>query len=153
MDRYRTPHVCFRFETLHRGEVDELVMQMLEQHLRPRVDAFGTIAKRRWFLPMWICALQVGGRAFGLTLTKSPLAETERIVQIGSLDQWEGGGLLERLRGRKPKPVPFMSDLRMICQEIHTFLTKTPGFTAIRWYFETRSGQAKGVATPDELQW
>ena len=56
---------------------------------------------------------------------------------------------MDVLRGRKV--VSYSPELFQACREIHTVLTASPEFSAVRWYFYGLGSQTKAVTTPDKL--
>ena len=154
MDRSKTPHACFKTEGGTSREAQERFIQILAQHLRARLDGFRVVIKHKWFVPAWMCEVQVGGKSFALRVFKSEYADDEMILLVGPLSPPDTPGLLGRLRGRTPKPYTYLDELRGICREIHALLSTTTGISRVRWYFESRENQAAtGFATPDELPW
>jgi|SRR5882757_678161 len=152
MDRSNAPHVCFKTEDGATRKAEARIMELLAQHLRKRLDGFSLVFKRRWFVPVWVCKVQLGQERFGLTLVKNRYSTAEIILQVCPLTS-DGPGLLTLLRGGKLKPYVYTEALKGVCREIQVFLTSLEGISRVRWYFESDEKGETGSATPDELRW
>jgi hypothetical protein len=56
-------------------------------------------------------------------------------------------------RFREEEQERYANDLRLISNEVHAVLSRTPGVTRLRWWFFGWDISKPGVRTPAELPW
>ena len=146
MSYENTPHVCFRVTPPTSGDVTDTVPRLIERQLRHQFESVQLLNSR--FLPPMTAVLSAEGRSFAMVLGKSKDEAGECILLVGPSDnpsQWA--------RLRRQRPVSNVAELRRVCDTIHQLLTRLPGVSALRWYFEGARDPMPAVATPHELPW
>jgi hypothetical protein len=129
------------------AKLDDELPRMLTKHLQRRFDS--AEIKKAPLVASPSIQIQAGKQEFfTVMLGRSKYEKDEWVLLVGPA---EISGL-SNLIGRR-KPTECSPELIQICQEIHAFLTATPGISATRWYFEGFRSQSAAVATPDELPW
>lgn len=147
MDYSETPHACFKVESASIARANDELPRMLAHHLHARLNS--ARVRKTPLLASW--TIHVGldqESSFTVILGRSKYEKDEWILLVGPS---QTPGLLDLMRGRKS--VGYSPGLMRICREIHAFLARVSGFTAIRWYFQGFRSQSTAVATPDELPW
>jgi hypothetical protein len=146
MSHENTPHVCFRADLVPSGSVDTVLPGILERQFRAVFESVNIVSVGQ--LASLVVTFQTGEESFSAVLGRSKFERDEWLLLVGPPS---GPGLLDRIRGHGADVG--LQELMTACREIHTILTRIPGISAIRWYFEGSRTQSPAVETPDELPW
>ena len=144
MNKKRSPRACFKVAPDSKMNDGDELLSVLERDLSARFDSVRVI-KRRFFLRVRTISLQAGEKSFLVSFIRNRFDNNEWVLGVDQVYE----SLVRCFMDRKLNAQS--SELRMISHDIHVLLASTPGFSAIRWYFEGRRTQRSAVATPDEL--